>query len=228
VVEHELLELGMSVSSLAESSALRLAVAPASAGARSALPTAVSPVTVEIAAGAAADAALAGWSREAAVEAGTSAAGEEVPPSVGTGALTQLVSFIPTETLALYVAVDTALGELTAPSGGLVCRSDFGARWWWLAGLFVATAVLCIGLSYRKQKEANPAATFRMPLVEILAGSAGFLIWALALPSTPLRTFCGYDPSSWSPVILLAGTVSIATTLYVFGKTVNWTKVLKS
>ncbi|MEU6351039.1 hypothetical protein ABZ896_17150 [Streptomyces sp. NPDC047072] len=95
-----------------------------------------------------------------------------------------------------------------------------------MLALFLTTIALTTGLSYRKQKEANASDPFRFPLVEVLAASAGFLVWALSLPSTPLRDFCGYTPSSWGPFILLAGTITIATTVYIAGKTVTWKKML--
>ncbi|MFD0574643.1 hypothetical protein ACFQ0T_42150 [Kitasatospora gansuensis] len=120
----------MSVSSLAESSALRLAPTPTTPEAVPGLSSAV-----ETAAAAAVDASKAGKDKEAAVAAGTeaavaagteaaaaAAAAAEAPSSVGPSALTQLVSFVPTETLALYVAVDTALGEAKAPAAGSPAR----------------------------------------------------------------------------------------------------------
>lgn len=55
---------------------------------------------------------------------------------------------------------------------------------------------------------------------------SGCAIWALSLPSTPLTDFRGYDPWSWSPVLLLSGTVVIATVVSASGKAVMWTKVL--
>ncbi|WP_141754293.1 hypothetical protein [Streptomyces agglomeratus] len=150
-----------------------------------------------------------------------------VATSVGPAALSQLVTFIPTEMLAVYVSLETAMGNPKAPKGGLVCQADFSAWWLWLfGGSVLATAALTTGLSYRKQKEANASDPFRFPFVEVGAASAAFVIWALSLPSTPLRDFCGYKPQVWSPVILLLGTLGIATLLYVFGKTVRWAKVL--
>ncbi|WP_251021754.1 hypothetical protein [Streptomyces sp. ISL-98] len=139
------------------------------------------------AATAAVDAVAAVADATTAIEAGKQAGHAAAPPSGGASALAQLVTLIPTETLIFYVAVETALGEPKAPTGGLVCQAGFGARWWWLLGLFVLTIALAIGLSYRKQKEANASAPFRFPWAEVLAASAGFLIGVLSLPSTPLR-----------------------------------------
>ncbi|WP_432124860.1 hypothetical protein [Streptomyces sp. C10-9-1] len=150
-----------------------------------------------------------------------------MPTSVGpSGPLAQLFSFIPTETLSVYLAIETALGVAVAPKGQPVCKADFEARWLWVLALAIATIALTWALSYRKQKQASQTDPFRFPIVEVAAATSGFLIWALSLPSTPLRDFCGYDPSSWSPVILLGGTIVIATMIYVSGKTVAWTKVL--
>ena len=207
----------MSVSSLAEDSALRL--------------TAAAPVqpaaAAHTAAAAAAAAVAAGSTPEAAAAAGTAAAETAAPtkPSVGASALTQLVKYIPTETLTLYVAVEAALGDL-APRNGQLCQADFRARWWWVCGLAAATALLALGLGFRSQKQLDPSGRFKPPLVEIIAATAAFIVWALSLNSTPLRDFCGYSVTAWNPVVLLSGTIVIATAAYVFGKTVTWQKVL--
>ncbi|WP_328966733.1 hypothetical protein [Streptomyces sp. NBC_00239] len=157
--------------------------------------------------------------------------------------LSQLTSFIPTETLAVYVAAMTALADPTPASGKPLCTADWNGHWWWSLALLVATAALISGLSYRKQQELRSSqqgvrgnkkegnekeGVFNFPYVEVIAGLAGFAIWASSLPSTPLRTFCGYEANVWSPVILLAGTVAIASTLHITGKSVNWVKVLKA
>jgi hypothetical protein len=126
------------------------------------------------------------------------------------------------------VAVDSALGTVTAPAGGRACDANFSARWIWFFALTGLTVLLCVGLSYRKQKEASPTDRFYIPIVEVLAATAAFSVWALALANTPLQDFCMYNPSTWSPVLLLGGTIVVTSFLFVLRKTVNWEKVLVS
>lgn len=145
------------------------------------------------------------------------------PPSVPSSPLSQLVTYIPTETLTLYVALQAALGDVAAPQGGKVSDADFTARWAWTWILFLVTLLLAVGLSYRAQRNID-VVEFKLPVFEALAAGAAFLVWALALPSTPLRDIEGFDYTAWNSFIILGGTVAISTVAYVLGKSVSWTK----
>lgn len=223
----------MSITSLAEDSTLRLAAAKKITTGR--LPRSVDAVTAEAARSAAQSVVGAGAQGgalvESAVTQGQKAAQEashtapSTPPS--SGPLAQLVRYIPTETLTFYVAVQGALGDLK-PSVGAACNASFTSRWIWVGVTFVATIGLAVGLSYRSQRNANPGAHFRFkpPVFEPLAAGAAFLVWAFSLPSTPLLDFCGYDVTAWNGVVLLGGTILIASVGYVLGLSVSWQKVL--
>jgi hypothetical protein len=169
----------------------------------------------------------------AAAAAAAASSGATVTPSP----LGQLVSFIPTETVLLYAAVTVALGEPAVPAGKELCFADFTTSWVWVIILAVLTLLLTIGLSYRKQQEAvtgdlkikktkEGETQFKVPMLEVAAAVAAFAVWALALPTTPLRDLCSYDYSAWSPVLLLGGTIVIAGLLHIFRKTVAWEKFL--
>ena len=142
--------------------------------------------------------------------------------------LAQLVKYVPTETITLYIAIQAALGDLVAPQGKSISDADFTGRWVWMWVMFGITVLLTTALSYRSQKNANKTAPFRMPYFDVVASGAAFLVWALSLPSTPLRDFSGYNYSAWDTVIILGGTVGIATVAWVLGKTVSWQKVVDS
>jgi hypothetical protein len=135
----------MSIASLAEDSALRLQ------------PTASTGAVLDTAARAAAKAAkdnpalTEDDAMTAGVAAGQAAAGEGVTSSV----ISQLVKYVPTETIALYLAVETALGDITAPPGKSTCQADFTSRWVWLIVMTVATAMLTLGLSYRPDESRS-------------------------------------------------------------------------
>jgi hypothetical protein len=213
----------MSISSIAQDSALRLAT-----------PKPAELSLEEIAGTAATTAAAAvtkGTSQETAVEEGKLAAqaakaeGTPPPTSVSADPLAQLVKYIPTETITIYVAVQAALGEVHTPANGSISDADFGSRWIWLVAILAITLALTAGLSYRAQKDAQAGTKFTWPVFEVLAAGAAFLVWALSLPSTPLRDIRGYNYSAWNSVIILVGTVGIAAAAYVFGKTVSWQKI---
>lgn len=212
----------MSISSIAEDSSLRLT-----------RPRAPVPSIAAVAAtaGATAAAAVAGGAsaEDAAVQgqqAAQAAHGDAQPASASSGPLTQLVKYIPTETISLYVAIQAALGDVAVPKEGKISDANFTSRWIWVWVMLAATIVLTTGLSYRSQKNVNGAERFRIPYFDVLAAGAAFVVWALSLPNTPLRDISGYNYSAWNSVIILAGTVAIATAAYVLGKTVSWQKVL--
>ena len=208
----------MSISSIAEETALRL-TPPATPA-----PSVVHAATTAAATTAAAVAS--GASPADAIQQGQQAVAPADIGGVSPSPLAQLVKYIPTETIALYVAVQAALGDLVAPTGKSIADANFTSRWIWVGIMFAITAVLTTALSYRSQKNVNAAAPFRMPYFDVSAACVAFLVWALSLPSTPLRDFNGYNYNAWDTVIILGGTVSIATAAYVLGKNVSWQKVV--
>jgi hypothetical protein len=96
-----------------------------------------------------------------------------------------------------------------------------------LIGIFAAVAavlaaVLTVGLTYRKAKDANVA--FKLPVFETIAAIVAFGAWAVALPETPLASWCGYDDSAGA-FIVLGTTVAVTTAGYILGKTARFEKV---
>lgn len=163
----------------------------------------------------------------AATEKGIQAASQATSTGItSSSALSQLVTYIPTETLALWLAIQTALGVLEAPPNQQVCDANFRGRWIWFGILLVMTALLTIGLGYRKQKETSPNSDFKLPLLETYAAVAAFSVWSLSLTNSPLEDICAYDPQVWGPVLLLGGTIVVAGAAYISGITVKWDKVL--
>jgi hypothetical protein len=207
----------MSLSSLAEDGALRLKGSPG-ASPEAVASKAAATVVQQMAAGATPVAAQAAGVDTAKTAGGT---------SVGASALSQLIKYVPTETITLYLAVEAALGPITAPKGKPVYDADFRARWIWLAILAAATGLLAIGLIYRSQKQLDPNGSFKWPIIEPVASVAAFMVWALSLPTTPLLNLHGYNADVWGPIVLLAGTTVIATVAYVLGQTITWQKVMQ-
>ena len=157
-------------------------------------------------------------------------------PTVTPSPLAILVKYIPTETITLYVAVQAALGEVQPPQGHDISDANYVARWVWLGVMLLMTVLLTLGFAYRAQLEPykdkapseRPGNWFRWPAFELFATSTAFVVWALALPQTPLQDFDWYDYSAWNSVLVLGGTVVIGASAYVLNKTVSWTKVADS
>jgi hypothetical protein len=212
----------MSISSIAQESTLRLTPPPQSPPTTASIASAAgAAATAATAAGATADVAMA-----QAHAAAQSAQGPATTTSAVAGPLALLVTYIPTETITVYVAIQAALGDLALPADGKLSDANFASRWAWVWIMTAATILLTVGLSYRSQKNANAGARYQLPYFDVVAAGAAFLVWALSLPTTPLRDFSGYDYTGWNSVIILGGTVVIAATAYVLGKTVTWTKVV--
>lgn len=113
------------------------------------------------------------------------------PVGVDPTVVQQLVRWIPTEIIALYVAWIALLNPVTAPAGKTVCTvGDFGGRWASVVAFAVATPIIVVAIHLTKVRATKQP--FRWPLFEIGAAGVAFLAWAFALPDTPLEDFCGY------------------------------------
>lgn len=213
----------MSISSIAQDSALRLA------------PGASAVSHSEVAARKSAEVAIAavegGSSKEEATakgtEAGKGAASSSASGSVNSNILAQLVKYVPTEAITIYVAVLAAMGDVKPPKGKKLYEADFSGPWVVIVIMVLATLAMTLGLGYRAQRNAQPTGKFKVPYFDIGAACLAFGVWALALPSTPLRDIKGYDYSAWNPVIILVGTATISFAAYVFNKNVAWEKFLQ-
>jgi hypothetical protein len=214
----------MSISTMADNATLRLGGAEASApDATAAAATAAATAAAAVSSGVTVDKAT-----EQGKQAAAAATQTSQPSTAPPGPLSQLVKFIPTETITLYIAVLGALGDVKVPTGRKLSDADFTSRWAWVWALLAVTILLTLGLSYRSQKNATGNTRFKFPIFEVLASGTAFVVWSLSLPSTPLRDIGGYDYNVWNSVIILGGTLAIATTAHVFGKSVTWQKVLET
>jgi hypothetical protein len=212
----------MSLSSLAQESALRLSDRGTAPPTTEAVAASAAAATLSAKTGGDSDAEALKKGREA----GESTSGSA--PSVQAGPLAVLVKYIPTETMTLYIAVAAAFGEITVPQGKQIHDADFQSRWIAVAVLLVITLAIALALSYRAQKDVHTQGDFkfRTPWFDVSAAGVAFLVWALSLPTTPLRDFEGYEYEQWNPVVILGGTLLIAIGAFAFGKTVTWKKVL--
>lgn len=107
------------------------------------------------------------------------AAGHEEPATSVNTALRTLTTYIPTETLTLYVAILATLG---APPDA----RDVWITFW----CFLVATPLIIWITFATKlvtaQKPIPASPLKWPLWELCAGTAAYVAWAWALPSSPL------------------------------------------
>lgn len=150
------------------------------------------------------------------------------PVGAAPNIVAQLVKFIPTETITLYVAYLALLLPVVAPEGGTVADADYSTRW---AGVVVFAGVaslIVLGLAYggyTRNRTADPAAKLSWPVFEMIVSPIAFLGWALALPDTPLEGIDGYR-IEMGAFILLVTTFGVAFVAWMLDKTVNFEKIL--
>jgi hypothetical protein len=158
-----------------------------------------------------------------ALEKRKTANGDPAPGGVETNVINQIVAFIPTEIITLWVALIALLSDPKAPAKKAACHADWGTHWI-LAAVFAVMAMgLTLGLAYRKFKDTN-GIDFKWPLFGMLAAPAAFLAWAISLPEGPLRSACWYSDEAGAFVVL-ATTIAITTLGYIFGQTARFERV---
>jgi len=126
-------------------------------------------------------------------------------PAVPATAIGQLVRWIPTESITLYVAF---LGVLNPISGGIAraCDAGYTSRWVALSVFLALTVVFVVLVHVAKVRRTNEP--FRWPLFEMNVSAVAFTAWAIALPDTPLNDICGYK-------IEVGGFIVLATTAVI-------------
>jgi hypothetical protein len=130
------------------------------------------------------------------------AGGKATPESQVNAAIRTLTTYIPTETLTLYVAV---LAVLQPSTKGAVSSSSWAVFWW-----FLIVTPLVIWLVYiTKAKTAGkpiPWVPLKWPLWEMAAGTIAYVAWAFALPATPFTSLAWYSTGLAGVVVLIAST----------------------
>jgi hypothetical protein len=116
-----------------------------------------------------------------------------------------LVSFIPTEILTGYLAaVATVASTTTDNNPKLFFR-------WVLFILFALLTPLAIWATWRAKRRSDERrddakrGRKRVPLLEMVAATTAFTVWANALPSSPITAWAGYDRACSAVAIIVAG-----------------------
>lgn len=140
---------------------------------------------------------------------------DDKPAGVPQNVLNQLMRYIPTESITLYVAVLALFSPLKAPQNKKVADLSFQGRWINFATFCALTLVLVPLLCLAKNRAAKKP--WKWPVFEMLVAPIAFAAWALSLPDTPLRTISGYKEAIGAAMVLGA-TVLIGVVADAAGK----------
>lgn len=104
--------------------------------------------------------------------------------------LAQLVRYLPTELVAAYT---TVVGVLPLPGGQPACNGNFTARWITF-GVFLVLTPITLEVLYTVKRRAAGNVGPAVPWFEHGAALVAFVAWALALPLTPVTSWCDWQP----------------------------------
>jgi hypothetical protein len=103
--------------------------------------------------------------------------------------LEKLTRYIPTEAIALYVAVLPFL----VPKDVALVDQDFTSRWCLAIGVCGAAVLFAVGV-YRRDVFSR-GEDFRWPLRKTIIVGLAYWAWVFAIPASPLNAFDWYSPS---------------------------------
>lgn len=130
---------------------------------------------------------------------------------VPAGILNSLTQWVPTETVAGYVAIQAAMGEITVGSNQRLCDSNFSDRWnlFWL---MLAVTVVLVPI-YTKIKTDSSSTTFRWPFFQMGIAGVAFTLWAVALQDTAFNDWCSLKDWHSIAALVVGGAILGALTV---------------
>lgn len=121
----------------------------------------------------------------------------------------EVARYIPTEAIALYVAILAgAFGALTPKTGQKLYEFDFTSRWIFYVVMLVVTAAL-VWLVYAAKTHQNDIdrREHDVPVFEMVIAAVAMACWAAALPDSPFQDFKWYG--GWFAAIVLSTSAAI-------------------
>jgi len=149
---------------------------------------------------------------------GAESADTPAPVGVKPNIVNQLVMWIPTEAITLYVGYVALFDPAKPKTGTKLSENDFSARWWGFAVFCILTAAFVLGTYIGKRRETTTKVPFKLPLFEMFFGTVAFACWAAALPDTPFQDIEGYKVS-YGGYAVAAAAAGITFLAWVAGKT---------
>ncbi len=141
--------------------------------------------------------------------------GDATPNTTLTDALGAIVAYFPTEINVTYTAVIAALsGTLSTSRAG-----QWVAFWCFLAATPIVTW-LVYAARVRQSGAELPLDPRRWPVLEMSISTVAFVVWAGALPESPLQQVKNYSPAV-AGVMVLVVTAALGLAAPVLGRQVK-------
>jgi uncharacterized membrane protein YbhN (UPF0104 family) len=132
-------------------------------------------------------------------------------PGADDNTLGKLTKYIPTEAIALYVAILPFLVREDVP----LEAQDYTTRWFLAAGVGVLAVVFAVGVYRRAILDRGGA--FRWPPRMTATVVLAYTAWVVAIPGSPVNDFGWYSPALGAVVALVVSAVIAAGQLW-FGE----------
>jgi len=145
-----------------------------------------------------------GRTPESAPERAEAAMGSQTSENRVSTALTTLTTYVPTETLTLYVALVAALQP--AANTDPTTTGRWIAFWFFL--FFTPLAVwVTFATKLTSDKKDLPLRPRFWPKWEMFAGTLAYIAWAFGLPDSPFADFAWYSSSVAGFAVLITSTI---------------------
>jgi hypothetical protein len=119
----------------------------------------------------------------------------------------QLLQFIPGDVVGTYLF-----------AVGLVPAATYATASWILFIVLTPFSTLLVYSGYLRAKRRGDVAASSLPVFRMCAAPAAFVVWALALPRSPLDSVWVFDLGWLKSIILAVGTLAISVLADVFDK----------
>lgn len=127
----------------------------------------------------------------------------KIRAGVPAGLLNTLAQWVPTETVAGYVAIQASMSELKAKTGQQLCVLNFADRWM-LFGLMFGLSIVLVPI-YTKIKTNNSSTKFEWPVLEMGISAIAFCLWVVALADSPFNDWCALEAWHSVSAIVIGG-----------------------
>ena len=134
---------------------------------------------------------------------------------------TEVARYIPTEAIAIYIAILAgAFGQLSPSPGKTRNQLDYSSRWHFFFAMLGVTAGL-VWLLYAAKTRAYAVDHRKrdVPIFEMALATLAMAVWAAALPDSPFADFDWYG--GWfAGTVLASATTLIPVVATAFGRAV--------
>ena len=123
--------------------------------------------------------------------------------------LDSLLLWIPTETVGAYIAAQAIIGTPKLPRSRHLYDASFRAQWLLVIGGVLLTWLAIIAAKRQKSAGAKPnPVPFQLPTFELVASTAAFALWVIALPQSPAFSWSSWH-GKYGALLVIFGTPAI-------------------